>query len=369
MPYSRRKFLTLVGGGVVLGVAAPFGAFVATRTPSKALEPWDLVGSYKDSRMRAMSYALLAPNPHNRQPWEAELVGSDRVLIYRDKNRNLPVTDPYDRQLTIGMGCFLELMTMAAAQEKIGIEINLFPDGEAGPVADCRFIPDTASPNPLFMHALSRRSHKGLFNNTEVTEDASASLRDYADLYLHGTERDELRQIAYDAWMAEVNTPPAWKESIDLLRIGKAEINASPDGIDVSDPLVESLYRLGAIAKEDGLDINNPHSRAPIEATASAIQSAPAITLTRTAGNTRDNQIEAGRLWLRLNLAATGAGLALRPVSQALQEYSEVKSMYDTIHAKYAADGETLQMLGLLGYGERASRTPRWPLESRMKNV
>jgi hypothetical protein len=28
--------------------------------------------------------------------------------------------------------------------------------------------------------------------------------------------------------------------------------------------------------------------------------------------------------------------------------------------------GETVQMLGRIGYGPRTPRTPRWPLESRM---
>ena len=83
MQMSRRKSLALIGGGTILAAAVPIGGFLATRTPTKALEPWDRAGNYDDPRLRALSYALLAPNPHNRQPWEIELIGDDRLAIHR----------------------------------------------------------------------------------------------------------------------------------------------------------------------------------------------------------------------------------------------------------------------------------------------
>ncbi|MFY0614517.1 MAG: twin-arginine translocation pathway signal protein [Hyphomicrobiaceae bacterium] len=369
MQMSRRKSLALIGGGAIFAAAAPVGGFLATRTPTKALEPWDRAGNYDDPRLRALSYALLAPNPHNRQPWEIELVGDDRLAIHRDKKRNLPVTDPFARQLTIGMGCFIELMEMAAASERIGVKTTLFPDGEEGPVAACTFEAGAAKPNPLFRHAIARRSHKEMFDKRLVDTQAALPLEVHADIFLKGAERDELRRIAHDAWMTEVQTPAAWKESIDLLRLGKAEINANPDGIDVGGPMIDTLVLLGLATREAALDIDNPNARAPIEDTANAILSAPAMSVIRTSGNSRSEQIEAGRRWLRLNLAATGAGLALRPVSQALQEYAEMRKLHTSIHAQFARNGETIQMLGLLGYGARTPRTPRWPLESRIRNA
>jgi hypothetical protein len=77
MSISRRKMLALVGGGTVLAAGGAGAAFALTRTPTRALAPWDMAGAYPDPRLRALSHALLAPNPHNRQPWMAELVGSD----------------------------------------------------------------------------------------------------------------------------------------------------------------------------------------------------------------------------------------------------------------------------------------------------
>ncbi|MEM8849704.1 MAG: twin-arginine translocation pathway signal protein [Pseudomonadota bacterium] len=364
---TRRKTLALLGGGTVFAATASAGTFVATRTPHAALAPWDAAGRYDDPRLRALSYALLAPNPHNRQPWEAELVGTDGVALWRDKTRDLPVTDPFGRQLTIGMGCFLELCRMAAAAEGLATEMDLFPEGEDGPVARLTFARGGVA-DPLFAHVMERRSHKEAFDAQAVGAEA-APLAEYAALYLDGPDRDALRDFALDAWLAEAETSAAWQESIDLLRIGKAEINAQPDGIDAGGPMLEALALAGIFTREAASDLDNPGTRDAVESTAFAIGNAPAITLTTTPGNTRRDQIEAGRQWLRLNLAATGLGLALRPVSQALQEYAEVLPIREALHAQFAPEGGTVQMLGLLGYGQRTPRTPRWPLETRLRHA
>ncbi|MEL7117096.1 MAG: twin-arginine translocation pathway signal protein, partial [Pseudomonadota bacterium] len=125
---NRRAFLRLTGGGVILA-AAGATTFASTRTPTDALAPWAEAGGYADPRMRALSHAILAPNPHNRQPWKVALIGDDQAVLYFDTDRQLPFTDPFDRQLTIGLGCFLELMRMAAAADGYQADVALFPEG------------------------------------------------------------------------------------------------------------------------------------------------------------------------------------------------------------------------------------------------
>ncbi|WP_299656192.1 twin-arginine translocation pathway signal protein [uncultured Tateyamaria sp.] len=364
MTLTRRKTLALIGGGTILAASGAAAGFVMTRTPRIALAPWDQAGSYDDPRLFALSYGLLAPNPHNRQPWAVELDGGDGFIVWRDKDLNLPVTDPFARQLTIGMGCFLDLTRMAAAERGFDMQTQLFPEGEDGPVAACRFV-DGGVPDPLFAYVMDRRSHKEAFEPRKVTADAAAPLVDYAQLHLGGDSTERLRTLAHEAWLIEVATPAAWQESIDLLRIGKAEINANPDGIDAGGPFLEGLAAVGVFTREAASDVTNPGTRNAIEETASAILGAPGFVVQTTPGNSRIDQIAAGADWLRLNLAATGAGLALRPVSQALQEYAEVAGSFNAMQSEFANAGETVQMLGLLGYGAQTPRTPRWPLEAK----
>jgi len=42
-------------------------------------------------------------------------------------------------------------------------------------------------------------------------------------------------------------------------------------------------------------------------------------------------------------------GLAVQPLSQILEEYPEMASLYTQVHAEYAPNGETIQMLVRVG--------------------
>ena len=104
MAYDRRKVLGIIGGGSIVAATAGAGVFLSTRTPTRALAPWQQAGQYQEPRRRALSYAILAPNPHNRQPWQVDLSQDDRIILFADTDRLLPHTDPYNRQITIGLG-------------------------------------------------------------------------------------------------------------------------------------------------------------------------------------------------------------------------------------------------------------------------
>jgi len=93
MSVTRRKMMFLVGGGAILAAGGAFG-YAVTRTPKSAYLPWEQAGSHADPRMRALSWALLAPNPHNRQPWLADLTEPGIVTLHADTARLLPHTDP-----------------------------------------------------------------------------------------------------------------------------------------------------------------------------------------------------------------------------------------------------------------------------------
>ena len=139
MTPSRRKFLKIAGSSAII-LAAGAGGFAATRTPHSALAPWSETGAGNTPLVRALSYAVLAPNPHNRQPWLVDLKGPEDGVLYCEADRRLPVTDPEDRQITIGLGCFLELLRIAAAEQGYRADIAPFPDGEPSPRLDSTLI-------------------------------------------------------------------------------------------------------------------------------------------------------------------------------------------------------------------------------------
>ncbi|MEX3006839.1 twin-arginine translocation pathway signal protein [Hoeflea sp. TYP-13] len=367
MTISRRKVLTIIGGGTIAAAGAASGLFAATRTPSKALAPWASAGLEDEPRRRALSYAILAPNPHNRQPWLVDLGAADTVTLYRDKARDLPETDPYARQLTIGLGCFIELMTIAASQTGHEIDYDFFPEGEDGPVAVARFR-EGAKADPLFAHILDRRSSKEPFTAQEVPANMVAELEPLADIRTRPDDVAKIRDLTWLAWQTESFTPRTMKESVDLMRFGKAEINANPDGIDLGGPFLEALMLAGVLSREAQNDPNSTGFKEGVRIYKEMLNATPAYAVITTEGNTRLNQIEAGRRWLRLNLTTTALGLSLHPVSQALQEFEEMAPHYEKAHAMLAEPGHTVQMLGRLGFGPKVGRSPRWPLETRIVN-
>ncbi len=378
---NRRKFLTLVGGSTVLA-AGGIGLFAGTRRPSRALEPWELAGGprYADPRMHALSYAILAPNPHNRQPWLVELLGDDRLVLTFDRNRDLPHTDPLDRQLTIGLGCFLELMTMAANAAGHEVALELFPEGSAAerlderPVAVARFSPNPSlGPDPLWPQVMARRSNKEPFDTGRPVPRALLG-----QLLAAGTRGTTLggsleaadiaffRNLSAQAFAREFETPRTYRESVELFRIGKQEVNASPDGIDFHGPLFEAMALAGLFSREAALDRDSSVYRQGLEMMLETCHTAMGHLWMVTETNGRRDQIAAGADWLRVNLAATRAGLGFQPLSQALQEYPEMQPLYQAIHRRLAPGGGTVQMLARIGYGPQIEVSPRWPIETRM---
>ena len=380
MSMSRRKTLAVIGGGVILAATAGLG-YIASRQPRTAHLPWSAAGQGEDARIRALSYALLAPNPHNRQPWLVDLSQPDTVTLFVDTNKLLPHTDPYSRQITIGLGCFLELMRMAASHDGQRVTITPFPEGfddralDARPVARAVFEADpSVVPDPLFAHALDRRSNKEPFDTARpLPADILAQLDVAVSTQFGGTidaqEVADWRALTREALLIEIETPITYKESVDLFRIGRNEVDANPDGIDFSGPMFEVMGATGLFTREAAFDTTSQAYKAGIDAVLANADTAMGHVWLVSQGNSRPDQLATGADWLRVNLAATAAGVAFQPLSQALQEYPEMAGLFGQVHAKLAPDGGTVQMLARIGYGPVVNQSPRWPLEAKIVNA
>src|SRR4249920_3795682 len=100
---ERRTVLLGIGGGAALVAAG--GTWRVLRKPDRALGPWRTLDQpVADVRLDAFRHAILAPNPHNRQPWLIRLEGPDAALISCNLAKRLEETDPFDRQIVIGFG-------------------------------------------------------------------------------------------------------------------------------------------------------------------------------------------------------------------------------------------------------------------------
>ncbi len=379
MTPSRRKFLKIAGSSAVI-LAAGAGGYAATRTPTDALAPWSQAGTGASPIENALSYAILAPNPHNRQPWLVDLKSGTEAALYCEPERRLPVTDPFDRQITIGLGCFLEVMKIAAAEQGYRADITPFPEGlpdrrlDNRPVAQIELVAEAASPDPLFAQIPHRRSNKDPYDaarplpKADVAKIKAAAGEDLTvQTVLAPDSVATLRDLTWKAFEREMHTPDALQESIDLMRIGRAEIEANPDGIDLGGLKLELLSVVGILNREKMADPSTAAFAEGIKMYRPVIGSAMGFLVLTTAGNSRPEQLAAGAAYVRANLQATALGIAMQPLSQILQEFEEMADLYKAGHDLLAPNGGRVQMLARLGYGQTVNPSPRWPAATRMK--
>ncbi len=377
---ERRNFIRLAGGGVVLAAAAAAG-LIASRSlaqvPASAVAAWQAPPPDAELRHWLLSYALLAPNPHNMQPWLADLQTPGQIVLRLDRQRLLPATDPLGRQILMGAGAFLELLAMAAAERGQRAECTLFPDGPPAatldalpnqPFARVRLVADAGvTRDPLFAQALLRRTDRRAYDPARPLAAADVQRLQAAvgalplRFGLVGSDQvnpadrsrlETIRQITREAWRLELSTEPTMMESMRVLRIGSAEIDQHRDGITVTSPLLLALAKTGLLDRSQFPAADSSAIVGQIREFDAITASTAAYLWLVTEGNRREQQIDAGRAYLRLNLAGTAAGLAMHPNEQALQEYPAVAAPYRAIHALLDAPAPqyTVQMLARVGY-------------------
>ncbi len=173
--------------------------------------------------------------------------------------------------------------------------------------------------------------------------------------------------MTWQAWSVEFETKRTWQETVDLMRIGRSEIEANPDGVAVGGAFLEALALAGQLSRSE---MSRPGSTAyttAIDRYRPIMATGMAYAWITTEGNTRRHQLAAGQAYVRMNLEAARQGLGFHPVSQALQEFKEMERLFTKASSMLGAkSGQRVQMLMRLGYGGAVARTPRWPWKSKL---
>ncbi|HEX4848290.1 MAG TPA: hypothetical protein VFV30_09100 [Novosphingobium sp.] len=368
---SRRQVILGLGGALVAGAAA--GTWRVMRQPDSAIAPWQALSQrVADPRLDALRHAILAPNPHNRQPWLIRLDGSDSAVLTCDLAKRLPETDPFDRQITIGFGTFIELAAIAASQRGYRLEVESFPEGEPQPrldrrpVARLRWVADPALPrDPLAAAIVVRRTNRQVYaplppGRLAALAEPGVTLSDDAELLAR------VARITVAAITGEMETPAAHMESVNLMRIGAAEIDAMPDGLALSGPMIEATSLVGLTTRAALADPASTAYRLGLEDLQRTYGSIPAALWITTPDNTRTSQIAAGRAYARATLRAARAGVAVHPLSQSLQEYPAMAAHFAQVHSLLAPGGGRVQMLARAGLAAPVRAAARYPLEAHL---
>lgn len=396
-PTSRRAFIRAVGGSVIAAAFQPLSG-CSTAYPDEAVAPWRGPASGEtDLRRWALGYAILAPNSHNRQPWLADLREPDAIVLRVDRERLLPETDPWFRQIVVSQGTFVEALVLALRERGVTPDVQLFPEGEFAPrtlddrpVARISWRPAraVAAPqgrDPLFAQLLRRHTAKSDYDTARpvaaaTVEQLRTALVD-PSVRLGGSIepalRDTLRTLCWESARVELLTPRTVIESLRLTRVGPEEIARHRDGISINGLMPRLADRFGAFdrsqppaegstAYQSMMSRFEGHSRT---AMGFVWLSTPAGASASGEGP-RSRELRAGRAYMRLQLKATELGLQVHPMSQAVQEFAEMKPHYERLHALLVgkpAEQEAVQMFCRIGYVDGVQHTPRRGVEAILR--
>ena len=396
---NRRNFIRIAGGGIVSAATVTslsgcaLSSALSSAYPAQALEAWEGPGAEPDLRRWALGYAILAPNSHNRQPWLVDLSAANAITLYVDRERMLPMTDPWFRQIVVSQGTFLESLVIALRERGVEPVVQLFPQGEfkprevdARPVARISWASaTTAKKDPLFAQLLKRHTAKVDYDIAQpvaagTVEQLTTALVDPSIRFgstLEAAQIDALRKLCWQSAKVELLTPRTIMESIKLTRVGPGEILQHRDGISVNAMVPRLAAMVGAFdrssppaegstAYKQMMSRFEGHSNT---AMGFVWLSTPTAKFSANAGP-RSAEVNAGRAYLRLQLKATELGLQIHPMSQAPQEFAEMKPFYDELHQRLVgkpATEETVQMFCRIGYCATQQHTPRRAVEGFVK--
>ena len=367
----RRRFIALAGGGVVLAAMPLAGC--ASGYPAASVQAWQPVSDNTEIRRWMLAHGLLAPNPHNRQPWVADLRREGEITLICDAERMLPQTDPFGRQILVGCGAFIELAVMAAGERGYRVRVEPFPAGEPGlrelpgnrAVARLSVERDVALlKDPLFVQIRRRHTNKSAFDNTRAVpvpvwtalQRAASENGLLSGAITEAASMAQVRRLTRESYETECITDRTWLESARLMRIGPDEIDKYRDGISLMGKMPRLLSAVGMFDRFEVPQRGSTSFQRVMDRWA-AFETGSGYLWMASKGNSRSLQLAAGRAYVRAHLQATAAGVDMHPLSQALQEFVEVKPQYDALHALLGFNPATttVQMLARVGYGASAA--------------
>lgn len=197
--------------------------------------------------------AILAPSPHNVQPWKVKILSDSEAELHIDSTRTLPKEDVTGSFIILTMGMFLEAVKILAAQQGFALSYELFhePDWYAPaiiensspclfPFATMRLAPGESSehqyPPELFS---TRRTSRISLLPKPVPQ---ALLQDFTDMaarhdqeFAYTVDQNEIESMLAlntRALFEDLNSPDYHDEIVEWFRYSERQSQIHLDGLD-----------------------------------------------------------------------------------------------------------------------------------------
>jgi len=297
-----------------------------------------------------LQYAVLAPSSKNTQPWRFS-IGENTIGVFADLTRCQPVADCERRELYISLGCAVENLLVASEQFGFSHEVSYFPQStneELAAIVSFRpgGTPSIYRAGITLASITARHTQHGLYRDEPVTEEVRRRLLDCCGA---------------PGLRVDLTDDPAIRSRV-------VELNLHADEMEFADPAFrkELGYWVGQgvfgaprlLSRLSGLLLSRVNlGRVIGKRNAALLSSAPLIGLISARTDDRTSQVRTGQALERLWLHATRIGIALQPMSQAL----EVPSLRAELARVIPESGWIPEQVFRIGYPIRPAEqhTPR----------
>ena len=317
----------------------------------------------RDRAEEIIRAACQAPSLHNAQPW-AFRVGPAEVEVYADWDRRVPIADPVNRQLFIGLGAAVFGVRLALARLGLHSVVRLVRElsrPELAAVVSATVVADTGEDRGLYAQLDRRRTVRSRFTDDAVPVPLQLALTEAARSecvtacwMVHNDDRRALATIIMAAEHEQRSDP--------LFQAELARWTGSEAVLEGSGIPAESVRGAAVLAGTGAVFELRDFSGG--ERVPGRPEAHPGIVVLCTPTDRRADWLRTGQALHRMLLVATAAGYAASYLNQPL----ELPDLRARVRAELRLAGRPQV---ILRFGRPAeplpSRTPRRPVQDVLR--
>jgi nitroreductase len=263
----------------------------------------------------AARMAGYAPSIHNTQPWRWRVTGP-ALELRAVRGRQLGITDPLGRMLTVSCGAALHQARLALAAEGCQVDVERLPDDDDSDLLARITVTGSVGVTPEAMRLLQtariRHTDRRPVSPTPIGPEALESLRHIADgegAHLHVLRPDDVVELASAAAHAQSveDLDPSWRDEMTYWAGGDHGA-----GLGLSDDVIPSTRPATTVPGRDfghggTLPIGEGHDRTAVYAILYGEEDSP------------QGWLRAGEALSAVWLDAIEHGLSVLPLSAAVE--------------------------------------------------
>lgn len=306
-----------------------------------------------------IGYAVLAPSTLNTQPWKFK-VADEKISVFADKSRRLPVIDPQDRELIISCGAAIANIEAALTNFGMTYRLNFFPNPkDENHLMDIvilgkKIVRDIDK--KLFKSILLRRTNRFPFEEKELDGLVLQRLTNIVS-----EEKVKLHLIKhYRTLLTKIINRGDKIQSGNQEFCNELSQWVHPERVENPDGIPGYAFGAGDMLSDSGPfyigNLNTGNLQAARDR--NLIKGSPALLMIETKTNTVKDWLRTGIAMEKMLLLATSEKLSASYLNQPL----EVSDLYQEIITRMNLKGFP-QIILRVGYGKEVKPTPRRSVE------